>query len=971
MSFRLVHTTGAVPFVVESEAYEGVRRIAEKVCKDVQLVSGKLPKIEQPKKVKKPAGCVLAATVGMSPILDLYESEGLLDLSDIKGKREVFKIAVVGEGNKAVLVVAGSDKRGTIYGLFHLSECIGVSPLVYWGDVAPARCKEPVITEAQMITSKEPPVKYRGFFINDEWPSFGGWTFEKFGGFTAEMYDKVFELLLRLKGNYLWPAMWSSSFSLDGPGLANAELADIYGVVMGASHHEPCLRASEEWDKVRGPETQYGNDWNYYINKDGLLKYWEGGLARSGKFENIITIGMRGERDTSMLGPDATLGENIDLLKDIITEQRKLIAKYVNEDTTKVPQMLALYKEVEAYYYGDETTPGLKDWDGLDGVTLMLCEDNFGNMRTLPKEGLRNRVGGYGMYYHFDYHGGPVSYEWVNSTPIAKVWEQMSMAYDYGIRDIWIVNVGDLKPQEFPLSYFLNLAYDFERYGTTAPNTTEEFTDAFVKQQFGGYMNEKELEETAYVLKEYSRLNGMRRPEVMWENVYHPVNYGETEMIISRAKKLTETATRLYGGCRKECKAAFCQLVYYPAVASANIILMQTAASLNHYYAANGMRVANRYAKEIEEAIRKDLALTEEYHKNAGGKWNKMMSSAHIGFCAWNDEGWKYPVARTVFGVGGARPAVRVVGEERISLGGNVTVAMPRSGGAVRVELLNGGACGVEFEAVAEGECSVDVTKGAYDTDMILTVTVAGGEAGVAGTVTLTASGKRFVLKVERVAPALVKLKKEKFAEGSEKLVQCGSALVPMAAGKFAEGYVKQVQGIGDYVAFEAGDFAENRGMGEGTYQLLTGYGRTKDSVKVYPTTKSFTEAQAKAHETAELIYLFEAKEEGEYGVVLYVSPTNPLYPGDAQCLALSANGGEVQVFSTLPEGFIAGDCHNKEWNQNVLDNIRACERIVSLKKGENRLTVGAVDAGVVLQKVVVYPLAKPLKESYLGPCGE
>lgn len=949
MSFKLVHGSSALPFVVEKEAFEGVRLIAEKVCKDVQLVSGKLPKVEQPKKGKKPSGCVLAATIGHSPVLELYESEGLLDLSDVRGKREVYKIAVVGEGNKAVLVVAGSDKRGTIYGLFHISESIGVSPLVYWADVVPVKCKEPVVADEWMITSKEPSVKYRGFFINDEWPSFGNWTFEEFDGFTAKMYDHVFELLLRMKGNYLWPAMWSSSFSLDGPGLASAELADTYGVVMGASHHEPCLRASEEWDKVRGPETEYGNDWNYYINKNGLLKYWEGGLARSGKFENIITIGMRGERDTSMLGPDATLGENIALLKDIITEQRKLIAKYVNADTSKVPQMLALYKEVEAYYYGDESTPGLKDWDGLDGVTLMLCEDNFGNMRTLPKKEFRARKGGYGMYYHFDYHGGPVSYEWVNSTPLAKVWEQMSMAYDYGIRDIWIVNVGDLKPQELPLSYFMKLAYDFETYGTTAPNTTEDFTAAFVKQQFGGGFSDAELEEISYILKEYTRLNGMRRPEVMGEKVYHPVHYGELERVRARAKKLAETATRLYLSCKKEYKAAFCELVYFPAVASANIIQMQTAAGLNRYYAMNGMTVANRYVKEIESAIVRDAELTEEYHKAAGGKWNHMMSSAHIGFCAWNDEGWKYPVAQTVCGVKGARPAVRVCGEERVYLGGGIKVSVPRSGGTVRIELLNGGVEKVEYSVVTEGECSVDKETGSYERNAWLTVKVAGGEAGVIGTVVISANEKRFELNVARVSPVLVRLRKESFMKE----------------------YAKQVQGIGEYVVFEAGDFMESRKAGEAEYRLLTNYGRTRDSVKVFPTTESFSEDAARKHETAELTYMLEAAEDGEYGVVVYVAPTNPLYPGDAQRLALSANGGAVQVFSTLPEGFVAGDCHNKAWNKNVLDNIRVCEQTVRLKKGENRLTVGAVDAGVVVQKIVVFPLEMPLKESYLGPCGE
>lgn len=949
MGFKLVRGSSAVPFLVEKEAYEGVRLVAGKVCADIQMVSGRLPKVEQPKKVKKPSGCVLAATAGKSPILDLYESEGLLDLSDIKGKREVYKIAVLGEGSKAVLVVAGSDKRGTIYGLFQLSESIGVSPLVYWADVTPVRCKEPVIPEEQMITSKEPSVKYRGFFINDEWPSFGNWTFEKFGGFTAKMYDNVFELLLRMKGNYLWPAMWSSSFPLDGPGIESAELADTYGVVMGTSHHEPCLRASEEWDKVKGADTPYGTEWNYYVNREGLLKYWEGGLARSGKYENIITIGMRGERDSSMLGPDATLEENINLLKDIISEQRKLIAKYVNEDTEQVPQMLALYKEVEAYYYGDETTSGLKDWDGLDGVTLMLCEDNFGNMRTLPTEKLRAHKGGYGMYYHFDYHGGPVSYEWVNSTPLAKVWDQMSMAYDYGIRDIWIVNVGDLKPQEFPLSYFMSLAYDFDRYGTSAPNTTEDFTDAFVQKQFGGGFTESELAEISYILKEYTRLNGTRRPEVMTADVYHPVHYGETEQVRERAKKLAETAARLYLSCRKEYKAAFCELVYFPAVASANIIQMQTAASLNNYYARCGMTVANRYAKEIESAICRDTELTEEYHKAAGGKWNHMMSSAHIGFSAWNDEGWKYPVAQTVYGVKGARPAVRLYGEEKVFLGGSITLKAPRAGGSLLVELLNGGVEPVEYTVTAEGGCSTDMTQGTYEMNAWLAVTVAGGEAGTAGTVVISAAGRKFELKAERVAPVLVKLKKESFMEE----------------------YAKQVQGTGDYVSFEAGDFVENRGTAAAAYRVLKNYGRTKDSVKVYPTTESFTEEQAKKHEAPELTYLLSAAEAGEYGVVLYVAPSNPLYPGDKQRLALTVNDGETQVFSTLPERFSAGNCWNKEWNDNVLDNIRQCKLTVTLKEGENRLVTGAVDAGVLLQKIVVYPLAKPLKTSYLGPCGE
>jgi hypothetical protein len=265
------------------------------------------------------------------------------------------------------------------------------------------------------------------------------------------------------------------------------------------------------------------------------------------------------------------------------------------------------------------------------------------------------------------------------------------------------------------------------------------------------------------------------------------------------------------------------------------------------------------------------------------------------------------------------------------------------------VELLNGGVQKIEFSAVAEGECSVDTEKGSYEMNAWLTVNVAGGEAGAAGTVKIFACGRCFELKVERVAPALVKLKKESFAEN----------------------YMKQVQGIGDYVVFEAGDFAESCKAGAVEYKLLTNYGRTKDSVKAYPTTESFTEEQAAKHETAEITYLFEAAQDGQYGVSVYVAPSNPLYPGDEQRLALTANEGVTQVFSTLPKNFLAGNCWNAEWNNNVLDNIRECKLTFTLKKGENRLTVGAVDAGVVVQKLVVYPLAKPFKECYLGPCGE
>ena len=395
-------------FYVEPEGFEGVRRIAEKAAQDFEAVTGIRPPVVRE---KRPGQMILCATLGKSPLARKLLEQGAL--SDLAGKREVYQLLLTElEGEKA-LVIFGSDKRGTIYGIFALSEYIGVSPLCFFGDAAPRKRESLTIGEDIQTISKEPSVKYRGFFINDEWPCFGTWATNRFGDVNAQCYDHIFEFLLRMKGNYLWPAMWKSSFPLDGPGSANEELADLYGVVMGYSHHEPCLRASEEWDKVRGENSVYGNAWNYYTNEQGLLRYWEDSLKRSGKYENIITIGMRGERDSSMLGDDSTLAENISLLKKIITNQQRLIAKHVPR---KPRTLLALYKEVERYFYGDEDTSGLKDWDALKDVLFLLCEDNHGQLRTVPPRNLVDHPGGWGMYYHFDYHGGPVSYEWLDST---------------------------------------------------------------------------------------------------------------------------------------------------------------------------------------------------------------------------------------------------------------------------------------------------------------------------------------------------------------------------------------------------------------------------------------------------------------------------------------------------------------------------------------------------------------------------
>ena len=348
----------ALPFVVEETAHAGVVRVAGKVIAEVEKVSGVKPELLQ---TAPETPYVLCATLGCSALADALITAGKLhQAEEIRGKWECFTIQMV-DGN---LIILGGDKRATEFGMFELSRYIGVSPLCYWGDADPLPCENIEIKDDICVVSKEPSVRYRGLFINDEWPCFGTWAtthfgenvdisgsasteshkgVTRFGGVNAKMYDHVFELLLRLKANYMWPAMWASVFGEEGPGSLNEELADEYGIVVGNSHHEPCLRAGEEFKHSIRDGAKYGTDWNFVRNREGITRFWADGLKRSGKYEHLITIGMRGEDDSAMLGEDAGLRGNIEYLKDVITTQEALIQEHACPKAMDQPRLLALY----------------------------------------------------------------------------------------------------------------------------------------------------------------------------------------------------------------------------------------------------------------------------------------------------------------------------------------------------------------------------------------------------------------------------------------------------------------------------------------------------------------------------------------------------------------------------------------------------------------------------------------------------
>ncbi len=990
---------------VEKDAMPGVKRVMNKLAGDFEMVFGEKPAVNEcdadilfsdEKNASEKNVRIIAATLGSSDFLDKLIAAGRFDSSAIKDKWEVYSFGVLNTENEntQTLLIAGSDKRGTIYGIFHLSELLGVSPWYWFADCTPLKKDNIEITDGYSMISKIPSVKYRGFFINDEWPAFGNWTFEHFGGFTAEMYDHVFELLLRLKGNYLWPAMWTSNFSLDGPGLENARLADEYGVVMSNSHHEPCLRHSEEWDLIKGEDTPYGTAWNFDKNREGLTNYWRGGLERNGKFENIITMGMRGERDSEVLGATATLKDNIDYIKDVVTTQNQLIKETISEDLDSVPRMIAIYKEVEKYFHGDENAEGLKHWDGLDGITCMLCEDNFGNLRTLPEEWHRDRKGGWGMYYHFDYHGDPISYEWINSTHISRTCEQMSQAYDYGIREIWIVNVGDLKPQEFPLSYFLDLAYDIDKWGQENKKVVKEYTEHFVDVNFPSF-NEADKHKTGELLDGYTHLNYTRKPEALNPDVYDPVSYGESEKVAVKATILQGIAAKMWSGLSDDClKDAFYQLVYYPVTAAANLIKMQLFAGKNHFLAGIGAMKANEYAAEIRKCIDRDRELVSEYHSINGGKWNGMMLSEHIGFTHWNDEECAYPTIMLTEPANRPRMIVTAGHGKRASQGGDWTrqklildeLLDPKVSESF-ITVYNGSDKKLKFAVNGASEFEYEIKDAAPDW---LKIYVPGKELvldentnevrltlkldreklmaspllsdGIAST-TLTISTERAHVDVEVWAGV---------CEDKDFVPQLSEIQLSQEKPPYVRDFVVSNE-LG--LTIEAKDFVlGNKDVAEeGEYRVLSDFGKYGSGIKAFPTTKYFTPGKDAPY--AE--YSFKvgkqsdpSQETGEsfdlFGTLI-TAPGNPVVKGNPMAVGISVNGGEIVTITTLDPGYEGGERTSPQWASGVLTQDHKTEFKFTAKAGVNTIRIYAIDPGVVLERLLLRQRGTRWAEGYLG----
>ena len=950
---------------LEQSAFPGVIRVTEKVAHDVELVSGKKPQILVEKEIPETLESsgedwtIIAATKGKSSFLKKLEEAGSAELKELEQKRECYAWIFPEIKNRTksnLLVIAGSDKRGTIYGLFHLSEMLGVSPFVDWCGLMPPKQEKIELREDMACISKEPSVRYRGFFINDEWPAFGNWCNHNFGGFNAKAYDHVFELLLRLKGNYLWPAMWSARFADDGPDLLNAELADEYGIIMGMSHHEPCLRQGEEYKYLRGKNSVYGDAWNFRTNREGITKFWEDGLKRSGKFENVITVGMRGEADTAIMGKNATLEDNIQLLRDVLKTQKKLIQERVNPDLTKVPRMIALYKEVEEFFYGNEKTKGLMGAEELEDVILMLCDDNYGNLRTLPTEEMRKHAGGYGMYYHLDYHGWPVSYEWINSSYLPKIWEQMSMAYDFGVRELWMVNVGDIATQEFPLSFFLDMAYDFDRWGSRALNCTQEYTRKWVRQQFGSV--EEETQDTiADILEQYTKIIHRRRPEALNPETYHPVQEKESSRIFEEEEQLLKKLQDVYETIEKtnpQNLSAFIALVYYPAFGTMNLVKMQILAGWNHYYANLGAVCANDYGDEVERCMEQDRKAVEMYHQMDQGRWYGMGMSQHIGFTHWNEDECRNPVVMRVIPLKKRSILVAADGTAQHAEGSpwldntmKLKDFLNPDCTRASVTLYSRSDLKAEYKVLKKpGWLSVEPMEGWLD--------------GV--------SQKKVRLNLTLIKQRLPETNQDTIQDSLEIATPEGKCeiTVPVYTGNLQDKKNVFVDTMG-YLSIEAAHYVNsvpgNYKDRQVKFENLQGYGKTNSAMKAFPSDACTVPGQDAPY----LEYQFVLEESGTYEAEFYMQPSNPVTRENQLLYAVRIDEEMTETVNAVEKDYQVGDQAEK-WAEGVLSQIRRQTVSIKCRAGFNTLRVYHVTPGFVLEKIVIYPMGEKPEESYLGP---
>ncbi|KAL2174825.1 glycoside hydrolase family 115 protein [Thermothelomyces heterothallicus CBS 202.75] len=924
---------------------------------------------------------IIAGTIGHSKVIDKLIASRSLDVSRVKGKWESFTSQLVKNpvpGCKQALVVAGSDPRGTIYGIYDISEQIGVSPWYFWADSPPRKHKNLYVTTEKKVQGP-PSVKYRGFFLNDEQPALTNWVASHWQdtpygpGYGAAFYGLIYELLLRLRANYLWPAIWATMFEVDDP--ANQPLADAFEVVIGSSHTEPLMRAQNEFGHF------YEGPWAYNLNNKTIDDYFRYGVQRAKPYarNSLWTMGMRGTGDTAIEG----LGVEyiVEMLQTLVKNQREIMAEGLGiKDITTVPQMWCLYKEVMSYLSAGLQVP--------DDVTLLWADDNWGNVRRLPLRNETQRHGGAGIYYHFDYVGGPRDYKWINTIQLTKTAEQMHMAYARGADRIWIVNVGDMKALEIPISHFFDLGYDAERWHV---DSTQEWAEAWAAREFGP----ARAREIADVMMKYGMYAARRKYELVEPWVYSVINYNEAEAVLQQWAELVADAQAIYDELPAEAKPAFFQTVLHPALAGEIVHQINVGGARNMLYAGQKRNAANKAIQDVLAYSAADANLTRRWDALLDGKWKHFMDQTHLGY----DGYWQQPMRN-------ALPPMVYVQTDFTSLAGEIGIGVEGSNATVKGDdrwhansgndltlppLDPYGPATRYIDIFSRGpeECSWTLSSSKPWLKLSQSTGVVGPnhpDARVLVSVDWKSAPPAPYSDTVQINITTPCTGMDRYGFGDPHV------LVPVTVRSVPKSFKRGFVESDGNVAFAAEHYSrivepasKGKGKGKGqdedvTYHTFASYGRTSSGVGLVPLgAEKLAREEAPALEYD--LYLFTNTSAAN--VTLYLSPALN-YLGDATPLEYavalfpaSSAGPEpdddaVVVKHVQPVGATEGGNMPDGWDGAVADGVwgltggYTTSSFEVAREGAYKLRVWALMPGVVVQKVVVD--LGGVRPSYLGP---
>ena len=926
--FPLVSDQAVADIFVAADDWKVARIAAGDFALDVERVTGRKPVLKQtPQGLAESS--ILVGTLGQSPVIDRLVKDGRLDVRDVQGEWESFVIATVADplpGVRRGLVIAGSDRRGTAYGVYELSQRIGVSPWYWWADVTPAHRQE-IHVSPEWLRVGPPGVKYRGIFINDEMWGIRPWAAQTFApeeglGLGPKTYANIFELLLRLRANYIWPAMHQQTTPFNCYA-QNKVVADDYAIIMGSSHIEPMLRnniAGAEWDR------EGGGEWDYQKNPGPIRDYWARRLVENGRYENLYTLGMRGKDDEPMKFT-GTMKEKIGLMEQIFADQRALLAQHVNPEPAKVPQVFIPYTEVLGLYNAGMKVP--------EDVIVCWPDDNFGYIRRLPTAAEQARSGGSGIYFHLQWlNGATTAYTWLNTTPPALIWEEMNKAWEYGARKLWVLNVGDIKPGEIGVEFFLDLAWDPPRY---RHDNVRDFLERWAARD----LDSRLAEEIAFLMEEYYRLGFTRRPEHLVQYRHDaPLRFSwfshdhyndEAQQRLDRYAALSRHAQAIYDQLPRPRQDAFFQLVLFPVTCAALMNEKVICADKSVRCAAQGRASAAEYARKARAAAARILELTSHYNTgllSVSNKWNHMMSTAPG---PWGSQRFQFEMPPLSDFAGSGPPALDVATEG----GRSHTVAdlSVYTQGRRFVDLFNKGKGPIEWKAtVSQPWLRLDRTEGRFLTEQRLWASVdwAAAPTGrdLEAAIEIESNGGKRRVVVPVFNPA---------QPGRDRVT----------------GFVESH----NYVSMEAEHFTRRLDRDGAGWRAIQGLGRSGDSMTVVPATvASQTEPGAIRSHSPAMEYDFHLFNPGKCQLHIDGLPTQPTAPGRGVRLAISLDGNEPRILGEKPR-----------FPSDVLANLRRYAATIDLDRaGAHTLTVWMVDPGVILDKIVIYTGAP--KDSYLGP---